>query len=380
VPDGPTFEVLRTVGQARRGRLRCAHGVVETPAFMPVGTLGAVKGLGPAQLRECGAQVMLANLYHLTLTPGVDQVSRLGGLHRFTGWPGPILTDSGGFQIWSLSGLRRVDDEGVTFRSPRDGRLVRFEPEAVVRDQAAMGVDVAMMLDECTPWPVSEAEAAVSLRRTASWARRARTEKERLGATGTLLFGIVQGSFYADLRRRAVEDLSALDFDGYAIGGVSIGESKERGCEVVAAVAPALPGDRPRYLMGVGTPEDIAAAVAAGVDLFDCVLPSRNARHGFLFTRTGAVRIHNAAFRADERPLDEGCACSTCSTTSRAFLHHLFRTGEITAQVLATVHNVRFYLDFMGGLREALMLGRTVLPASAPISSQPRPPSAGGGP
>jgi queuine tRNA-ribosyltransferase len=380
VPDGPTFEVLRGVGQARRGRLRCAHGVIETPAFMPVGTLGAVKGLGPAQLRECGAQVMLANLYHLALAPGVDRVAQLGGLHRFTGWTGPILTDSGGFQIWSLSGLRRVDDQGVTFRSPRDGRLVRFEPEAVVRDQVAMGVDVAMALDECTSWPVSEDEAAASWRRTAGWAERARVAKERLGAPTTLLFGIVQGSFYPALRRRAVEELRALDFDGYAIGGVSIGEPKERGREVVAAVAPALPSDRPRYLMGVGTPEDIAAAVAAGVDLFDCVLPSRNARHGFLFTSAGALRIHNAAFRSDERPLDERCACSTCRTTSRAFLHHLFRTGEITAQVLATVHNVRFYLDFMGGLREALMLGRTVLPASAPISSQPQPPSAGVGP
>jgi queuine tRNA-ribosyltransferase len=373
--------VLRATGAARRGRLRTQHGVIETPAFMPVGTLGAVKGLGPHHLREAGAQVMLANLYHLSLLPGVEQVVELGGLHRFTGWQGPILTDSGGFQIWSLAGLRRVEDDGVTFRSPRDGSLLRFTPENVVRDQVAMGVDVAMTLDECTPWPVSEADAAESLDRTAVWARRSHAEKERLGPRGTLLFGIVQGSFYPGLRRRGAQELCELGFDGYAIGGVSIGEPKERGREVVENLAPALPADRPRYLMGVGTPEDIALAVAAGVDLFDCVLPTRNARHGFLFTREGVIRIHNAAYRGDDRPLDEGCGCSTCATTTRAFLHHLFRAGEITAQVLATAHNVRFYLDFMSGLREALELGRTVLPATTPAfshtSSSERPPSAG---
>jgi queuine tRNA-ribosyltransferase len=345
---------------------------------MPVGTLGAVKGLGPAHLRETGAQVMLANLYHLSLRPGVEQIARLGGLHRFTGWTGPILTDSGGFQIWSLTGLRRVDDGGVTFRSPHDGSLLRFEAESVVRDQVAMGVDVAMVLDECTAWPVSEGEAAASLERTLSWARRAKAEKERLPPHHTLVFGIVQGSFYPDLRRRAVEELCELELDGYAIGGVSVGEAKERGREVVEQVAPSLPVDRPRYLMGVGTPDDIVRAVAAGIDLFDCVLPSRNARHGYLFTREGVVRIHNGTYREDARPLDESCDCSTCRTTSRAFLHHLFRAGEITAEVLATVHNVRFYLDFMGRLREALELGRTDLPAAPPSPPQPKSPSVGG--
>ena len=370
--------MLHRRGAARRGRLHTAHGVIETPAFMPVGTLGAVKGLGPAQLREAGAQVMLANLYHLSLRPGVESIARLGGVHRFTGWNGPILTDSGGFQVWSLGGLRRVDDEGVTFRSPRDGALLRFEPADVVRHQVAIGVDVAMVLDECTRWPVDEAAAAESLRRTLGWARRARAEKDRLEANRTQLFGIVQGSFFPSLRQAAVDELRGIGFDGYAIGGVSIGEPKERGREVVSQVAPLLPEDRPRYLMGVGTPDDIATAVAAGVDLFDCVLPSRNARHGFLFTAEGPLRILNGCYREDQRPLDERCGCCTCRTTSRAFLHHLFRCGEITAQVLATAHNVRFYLDFMGGLREALELGRTDLPASATPLRTAAPQSPGG--
>ena len=348
------FDVLATDGAARRGRLATAHGVVETPAFMPVGTLGAVKGVTPEELEGAGASIMLANLYHLALRPGIDTVERLGGLHAFTGWRGPILTDSGGFQVWSLGGLRTVDAGGVTFRSHLDGSPLRFTPEDVVGFQERMGVDVAMVLDECTPWPVERRPAEESWERTLAWARRARAAW-REGETG--LFGIVQGSVYPDLRRRAAADLAALDFAGYAIGGVSVGEPEGERRAVVEWTAPALPAGKPRYLMGVGYPEDILHAVAQGVDLFDCVLPARNARHGVLFTRQGVLRIKNARYRDDERPLDPECGCPACRRTSRAFLHHLTRAGELTAPVLATLHNLRFYLDFMADIRQAIQLG-----------------------
>lgn len=348
------FEVLATEGAARLGRLTTAHGVVDTPCFMPVGTLGAVKGLGPAALRSLGAQVMLSNLYHLAIRPGVDAIESFGGLHRWSGWQGPILTDSGGYQVFSLAELRKVDEGGVTFKSHHDGAMVRFTPESVTAMQRQLGVDFSMMLDECPPWPVSEAEAKESLERTQRWAERAAEDHARHRRSGVHLFGIVQGSFYADLRRQAVEQLCALDFDGFAIGGVSVGEAKTLGRDVVRQVAPELPADKPRYLMGLGTPEDLAYAVKSGVDLFDCVLPTRSARHGLLFTRRGQLRIKNARFRDDSRPLDEECGCSACSTVSRSFLHHLFRCGEITGKVLATEHNLRFFLDFMGDLRKAL--------------------------
>jgi len=356
-----TFEILATSGRARRGRLTTPHGVVETPAFMPVGTLGAVKGVTPQELEAAGASILLANLYHLALRPGIGAVERLGGLHAFTGWSGPLLTDSGGFQVWSLGGLRTVDADGVTFRSHLDGSPLRFTPEGVVSSQERMGVDIAMVLDECTSWPVERPAAAASWQRTLGWARRARAAwRETAGG----LFGIVQGSVYRELREGAAAELAELGFDGYAIGGVSVGESAADRRAVVEWTAPALPEERPRYLMGVGYPEDIFHAVAQGVDLFDCVLPARNARHGVLFSREGALKIRNARYREDPRPIDAACGCPACARTSRAFLHHLSRSGELTAAVLATLHNLRFYLDFMADLRQAIELGALTEAAS----------------
>jgi len=353
------FEVLATHGEARLGRLTTPHGAVATPAFMPVATLGAVKGVSPQELTAAGASIMLSNLYHLALRPGIDVVERLGGLHAFTGWDGPLLTDSGGFQVWSLGALRKVDDGGVTFRSHLDGSTLRFTPEGVVALQERMGVDVAMVLDECPPWPVSREAAAAAWRRTLGWARRARAARRAQNGGGGVggLFGIVQGSVFRDLREQAAREVAELGFDGYAIGGVSVGEPMAERRAVVAWTAPALPAGKPRYLMGVGTPQDIAHAVQHGVDLFDCVLPSRNARHGVLFTRTGVLKIKNARFRDDPRPLDPACGCPACARTSRAFLHHLVRAGDLTGAVLATLHNLRYYLDFMAELRQAITLG-----------------------
>ncbi len=349
------FEVLATCGEARRGRLTTPHGVVETPAFMPVGTLGAVKGVTAQELEAAGAPVMLANLYHLTLRPGIDVLERLGGIHRFTGWRRPILTDSGGFQVFSLAKLRRMDAGGVTFRSHLDGSEVRFTPASVVEAQCRLGVDIAMVLDECPPWPIARADADESWKRTRRWAEMARRCWPAQQPGG--LFGIVQGSVFPELRSRAVEELRQLDFHGYAIGGVSVGETTEHRRAVVDHTAPRLPADKPRYLMGLGTPADLAHAVSRGVDLFDCVLPARNARHGVLFTRRGVLRIKNARYRDDPRPVDEACGCPLCTRQSRALLHHLVRARELTGAVLATLHNVRYYLDFMADLRERVQLG-----------------------
>ncbi len=350
-------------GAARRGRLTTPHGVIETPAFMPVGTLGAVKGLTPGTLEDAGASVMLANLYHLTLRPGIDVIEQLGGIHRFTGWDRPILTDSGGYQVFSLAQLRKIDRDGVTFRSHLDGDAVRFTPASVVTSQLRLGVDIAMILDECPPWPIDESGAATSLELTTRWAGQARRAWDEAVDTGRVtgkpggLFGIVQGSVYQSLRLRAVEDLRALDFHGYAIGGVSVGEGTAHRRTVVEWTAPVLPADKPRYLMGLGTPLDLAHGVRHGLDLFDCVMPSRNARHGMLFTRDGVLKIKNARFRTDDRPVDPDCDCPLCQRQSRAFLHHLMRTRELTGVVLATLHNIRFYLDFMQLLREGIELG-----------------------
>ena len=366
-----SFELLATDGAARRGRLITPHGTVETPAFMPVGTLGAVKGITPSELAEAGAEVMLANLYHLAVRPGIDVVESLGGLHRFTGWKRPILTDSGGFQTWSLARLAEVDDDGVTFRNHLDGGRLRFTPERVVEHQRRLGVDVAMVLDECPPWPIDRKAAAASLERTLVWAEKSRRAWPSDAPGG--LFGIAQGSAYRELRERAADRLATLDFDGYAIGGVSVGEPMEERRVAVEWTAPRLPGDRPRYLMGVGTPDDILHAIRQGVDLFDCVLPTRNARHGLLYTREGPLQIKNARFRDDPGPVDADCSCPTCRQVSRAFLHHLTRARELGAKVLATLHNVRYYLDFMDRAREAIASGG--LSDLAPAGDQRRPPA-----
>lgn len=351
------FEVVATDGQARVGRLETPHGWVETPAFMPVGTLGAVKGLTVPALEATGAQILLSNLYHLSLRPGVDKIQDLGGLHAFSGWNRPILTDSGGFQVWSLAHRRKVDQGGVTFRSHLDGDEVRFTPEDVVDRQRRLGVDVAMVLDECPAWPVGESQAERSWERTLAWARRSLEAREKArGPAG--LFGIVQGSTFQGLRERAAAELAGLPFDGFAIGGVSVGEPAAERRSVVEWTTPVLPAHRPRYLMGVGYPEDLRHAVAQGVDLFDCVLPARNARHGHLFTRQGVLKIKNAAYRDDPRPADLECSCVACTRGSRALLHHLLRHDEITGAVYATLHNLAFYLDFMRDLRQAIKLGK----------------------
>lgn len=321
---------------------------------MPVGTLGAVKGLSPTDLESTGASIMLANLYHLSLRPGIEVIESLGGLHEFTGWRRPILTDSGGYQVFSLANLRNVGADGVTFRNHLDGDELRLTPESVVESQQRLGVDIAMVLDECPPWPVTREVAETSLERTQHWAIRSR---ETWKDEGTALFGIVQGSTYPELRQRAVEELAGLDFSGYAVGGVSVGEPTRERREVVELTAPLLPEEKPRYLMGVGTPADIVHAVLLGVDIFDCVLPSRNARHGVLFTSEGLLRIKNAQFRDDPRPVDPECSCPVCRRVSRALLHHLVRSGELTGAVLATQHNVRYYLDFVTHLGEAIASG-----------------------
>lgn len=345
------FEILARDAGARRGRLTTARGVIDTPAFMPVGTLGAVKGLTPQELEAAGAQVMLANLYHLSLRPGIETLARAGGVHRFTGWNRPILTDSGGFQVFSLAALRKVDERGVRFRSHLDGALLDLTPESVVAAQEAIGVDIAMVLDECPPWPVAEPVAAAALARTLRWAERSVAART---SPATALFGIVQGSSFRPLREAGARALAALPFDGYAIGGVSVGEPLGPRRAAIEWTAPLLPEDRPRYLMGVGTIPDMLHAILNGVDLFDCVLPARNGRHGLLYTRAGALRIKNSRFRDDTGPLDPACSCPVCSRLSRGFLHHLFRAGELSAAVYGTLHNLRVFLDFMGEARDAI--------------------------
>ncbi len=350
------FSLSGGAGRARLGRLVTPHGAIDTPAFMPVGTLGAVKGVTPDALEEAGAAIMLCNLYHLAVRPGIDVIERLEGLHRWNGWRRPILTDSGGFQVMSLATLRALDAGGVTFRSHVDGAALRFTPAGVVEMQRRLGVDIAMILDECAPWPVSVDAAAAAVERTARWAELARREWERRPGPGGL-FGIVQGGVFPALRDRAAAEIAALDFDGVAIGGVSVGEPAADRRAVVEHTTPQLPEAKPRYLMGVGTPLDLLHGVQNGIDLFDCVLPSRNARHGLLYSRRGVVRIKNARYRDDPRPIDDACDCPACRRGGRAFLHHLVRAGEITAAVLATLHNIRFFLDFMAELRQALASG-----------------------
>ncbi len=347
-----SFELLARDGAARRGRLTLPHGSVETPVFMPVGTYGTVKGMTPAQLTEVGAQIVLGNTFHLMLRPGAERIARLGGLHRFMGWPRPILTDSGGFQVWSLGELRKIAEQGVTFRSPIDGDRVELTPERSIEVQRLLGSDIVMVFDECTPYPATEGEARASMELSLRWAARCRAVHD--GSTGAQLFGIVQGGMYPALRDASLSGLVDIGFDGYAIGGLSVGEPKGEMLAVIEHTAPQLPADRPRYLMGVGTPADLLAAVSRGVDMFDCVLPTRNARNGYLFTSRGVVKIRNAAHRDADEPLDCDCGCYTCTHFSRAYLHHLERAGEILAAVLGTLHNLHYYQQLMARMREAI--------------------------
>ncbi len=359
---GIGFELLAQDGAARRGRLTTAHGSIQTPAFMPVGTVATVKGMLPEQVAASGAEILLGNTYHLMLRPGAERVERLGGLHRFMNWHRPILTDSGGFQIMSLSKLRKLDDDGVTFKSHLDGSEHRLTPARAVDIQHRLDANIAMVLDECTPFPATEAEAERSLALSMVWAARCR--EAFVERPGYGLFGIVQGGVYPELRRRSVATLTDIGFDGYAVGGLAVGEGQAAMLEVLDVTVPLLPTARPRYLMGVGKPGDLVEAVRRGIDMFDCVLPTRCGRTGQGFTRRGSVNLRNARHQDDPRPLDADCACPACADYSRAYLHHLFRAGEMLGPILLTLHNLHYYQDLMRGLRKVIVEGR--LDAFAP--------------
>jgi len=356
------FRVTHTDGSARRGVMATAHGTVETPAFMPVGTQGAVKGVTHRDLESLGAEILLSNTYHLYLRPGDDLVARRGGLHRFIGWSKPILTDSGGYQVFSLSDRRTIDEEGVRFRSHLDGSLHALTPEKAVDIQTNLGSDVAMILDECLAHPATVDAARASMERTLRWARRGRDRFLQQAPAGVnpaqAQFGIVQGGVFPDLRKESAAQTVAIGFEAYAIGGLSVGEPIDVMYDTVALTTPELPADRPRYLMGTGTPQDLVESVARGIDLFDCVLPTRNARNGQLFTSQGKMNIKNARYADDERPVDASCGCYTCLTYSRAYLRHLFVAGEINASTLNTLHNLHFYLDTLRRIRESVTFGR----------------------
>jgi queuine tRNA-ribosyltransferase len=350
---GMTFELLGTNGGARRGRLTFPRGVVETPIFMPVGTYGTVKAMTPEELVGMGAQIVLGNTFHLMLRPGMQVIRAHDGLHRFMHWEKPILTDSGGFQVFSLATMRKITEEGVNFRSPINGDAVLLTPEKSMQVQRDLDADVVMIFDECTPYPATEAQARRSMELSLRWALRSRAEFNRLENPNSL-FGIVQGGMYPALRVESAAGLREIGFDGYAIGGLAVGEPKEEREHVLEAITPQLPNDRPRYLMGVGTPEDLVEAVRRGVDMFDCVMPTRNARNGHLFTNTGVVRIRNAQYELDTRPVDEACLCYTCKNYSRAYLRHLDRCGEILAARLGSIHNLHYYLSLMQSMRIAI--------------------------
>ena len=349
------FSLSATDGAARTGTLTTAHGNIRTPAFMPVGTAATVKAMTPEAVAETGADILLGNTYHLMLRPGPERIAGLGGLHKFMNWPRPILTDSGGFQVMSLAGLRKISDDAVTFRSHVDGTLFELSPERAVEIQTLLGSDIVMVLDECTPFPATRDAAARSMRRSMAWAARC---KDAWGtAVGRGLFGIVQGGVHPDLRQGSVEALTAIGFDGYAIGGLAVGEGQDAMFKVTKATAAALPATAPRYLMGVGKPDDIIGAVLLGVDMFDCVLPTRSGRNGQAFTRAGTVNLRNARHKDDPKPLDGGCACTACQSYSRAYLHHLVKAKEILAATLVTWHNLTFYQDMMAGIRAAIAAG-----------------------
>lgn len=390
------FSLIKQDGAARRGTISLAHGEVQTPAFMPVGTYGSVKTLSPAEIRETGAQIVLGNTFHLWLRPGLDVIAAHGSLHKFMGWDGPILTDSGGFQVWSLGDLRKITEEGVKFRSPINGDSCFLTPEESMRIQKVLNADIVMVFDECTPYPAAHDEARDSMQLSLRWARRSKEEFERLnnlsapqakpmpggkdeatqiaqgGQPGAedeanntavkqvgrnALFGIIQGGMYEDLRDESLRGLVDIGFDGYAIGGLSVGEPKNDMLRILTHTAPQLPQDKPRYLMGVGTPEDLVAAVSRGMDMFDCVMPTRNARNGWLFTRFGDIKLKNACHKTDTGPLDADCICYTCRNFSRAYLHHLHRVGEILGARLNTIHNLHYYQELMTGMRAAIEQG-----------------------
>ena len=355
----PTFEVMATCGAARRGRLAFARGVVDTPVFMPVGTYGTVKAMTAEELESLGVQIILGNTFHLMLRPGSELVRSLGGLHRFMHWQRPILTDSGGFQVFSLGARTRIREDGVEFGSPVDGDRVLLTPAKAMAVQADLGSDIQMILDECTPYPADEAAARASMERSLRWARSSREafDAQGSGARGLSLFGIVQGGVHASLREASLAGLLDIGFDGLAIGGLSVGEPEEERLQVLSHLLPRMPAASPRYLMGVGTPADIVKAVCLGVDMFDCVMPTRHARNGHLFTADGVVKIRNACYRDDPRPLQEDCACYTCRNYSRAYLRHLDACGEILAARLNTIHNLHFYMQLMAGLRGAIAAG-----------------------
>jgi queuine tRNA-ribosyltransferase len=365
------FSLIHEDGAARRGQITTDHGTIETPVFMPVGTLGSVKSLTTEQLKALGPEIILNNTYHLMLRPGVELLEQLGGVHKFESWDRAILSDSGGFQVFSLSKIRKVKEEGVEFRSHIDGSAHFLSPEKSIEIQRRMGVDIAMAFDECPPYGWTRDQVEKSMEMTHRWAKRSLEAHAhgvqapssvpeldglagRKYSTSTALFGIVQGGNFQDLRKRSVEEIASLDFDGIAIGGVAVGESKSEMLETMRFTAPLLPRDKPRYLMGVGTPQDLLDGVAAGIDMFDCVMPTRNARNGSLFTSSGKVAIKNAKFAADEGPLDPNCSCMTCRTVSRAYLRHLYVNDEIAASVYNTIHNVSFYLDLMRGIRQSI--------------------------
>lgn len=348
-----SFKLKTTSGKARRGEITTAHGVIQTPIFMPVGTYGTVKGMTPRDLTEIQAQIILGNTFHLWMRPGLDIMEKFGGLHQFMGWKGPILTDSGGFQVFSLGAMRKIKEEGVHFRSPVNGDKLFLTPEESMRIQTVLNSDIVMIFDECTPYPATHTEARLSMEMSMRWARRSRDAFDAMGNHNGL-FGIVQGGMYEDLRDISLQGLEEIGFDGYAIGGLSVGEPKDDMQRILAHTAPKLPQHKPRYLMGVGTPEDLVNAVGRGIDMFDCVMPTRNARNGWLFTRTGDIRIRNAKFRNDESPLDATCSCYTCKNFSRAYLHHLDRSKEILGAQLNTMHNLHYYLDLMREMREAI--------------------------
>jgi len=345
------FACTHSDGAARRGMLEFARGVVQTPAFMPVGTYGTVKAMTPEELRTCGAEMILGNTFHLMLRPGTGVIRRHGTLHDFMHWDGPILTDSGGFQVFSLGALRRITERGVTFNSPVNGDQVFLGPEESMQVQRELGADVVMIFDECTPYPATEDAVRSSMELSLRWARRSR---EAHADNPAALFGIVQGGIYHGLREESLAGLQEIGFDGYALGGLSVGERREERAAVLARIMPQMPVDAPRYLMGVGTPEDIVEAVCHGIDMFDCVLPTRNARNGHLFVRNGVVRIRNSANRSDTRPLDDTCRCYTCRNYSRAYLHHLDKCNEILGARLNTLHNLTYFQDLMTGLRAAI--------------------------